>query len=65
MAMTSPMRRKAQELANEAKLPADNWLARRAETILAPLAPHVIDYFDLVGRPDLRAHQGSGNFTSL
>lgn len=36
-----------------------------AETILAPLAPHVIDYFDLVGRPDLKAHQGLGNFTSL
>jgi len=35
-----------------------------AETILAPLAEHVINYFDLVGRPDLAAHQGSGNFTS-
>lgn len=36
-----------------------------AETILAPLAEHVINYFELVGRPDLAAHQGSGNFTSL
>jgi hypothetical protein len=36
-----------------------------AETILAPLAEHVISYFDLVGRPDLAAYQGPGNFTSL
>ena len=36
-----------------------------AETVLASLAPHVINYFDLVGRPDLKAHQGAGNFTSL
>lgn len=36
-----------------------------AETILAPLASHVTGYFELVGRPDLAAHQGSGNFTSL
>lgn len=36
----------------------------KTEAILAPLVSHVIDYFDLVGRPDLKQFQEPGNFSS-
>lgn len=36
-----------------------------AEAMLAPLAPHVINYFDLIGKPDWATRQTPGNFSSL
>lgn len=35
-----------------------------AETLLAPLVGHVIGYFDLVSRPDLKEFQVPGSFSS-
>jgi len=36
----------------------------QAETVLAPLASHVINYFDIINRPDLAQYQEPGNFTT-
>lgn len=36
-----------------------------AEAMLAPLSTHVINYFDLIDRPELAAHQRPGNFSEL
>lgn len=46
------------------RVPGEVLTHHEAETMFAPLAPHVIDYFNLVGRPDLAAWQTPGNFTT-
>lgn len=44
--------------------PGETITNNAAETILAPLAGHVVEYFNLVGRPHLAKWQKPGNFSS-
>jgi len=46
------------------RMPGEVLTQHQAETMLAPLAPHIIGYFDLVDMPHLAQWQKPGNFTT-
>jgi len=50
---------------NAIRMPGEVLTQHEAETMFAPLAPHVVNYFDLADTPHLADLQKPGSFTSL